>query len=87
MRPNPVQVELTPGAPQQPKPVKKPVVKKKTTAAKPKPKTRGEAPAPTRRSAAAAASARAVALQPAAGPPVKYPTISMRLRCDTIRGA
>lgn len=39
MRPNPVQVELTPGAPQQPKPVKKPVVKKKTTAAKPKPKT------------------------------------------------
>jgi hypothetical protein len=40
MRPNPVQVELTPGAPPQPvKPVKKPAVKKKTTAAKPKPKT------------------------------------------------
>ncbi len=37
MRPNPVQVELTP-APPQPKPVKKPVVKRKTSP-KPKPKT------------------------------------------------
>jgi hypothetical protein len=43
MRPNPVQVELTP-APPQPKPAKKPVVKRKT-AAKPKPKT-SAAPAP-----------------------------------------
>ncbi len=47
MSPNPVQVELTPGAPQQPKPVKKPVVKKTTTVAKPKPKTpTAQAPAP-----------------------------------------
>jgi hypothetical protein len=45
MRPNPVQVELTPAAPQPTKPVKKPVAKKKTTAAKPKPKT-SAAPAP-----------------------------------------
>jgi hypothetical protein len=46
MRPNPVQVELTPAPPQQPsKPVKKPAVKKKTTAAKPKPKT-SATPAP-----------------------------------------
>ena len=48
MRPNPVQVELTP-APPQPKPVKKPVVKRKT-APKPKPKTSAApAPAPPRR--------------------------------------
>jgi hypothetical protein len=48
MRPNPVQAELTPAAPQPPKPVKKPTaVKKKTTAAKPKPKTpTAQAPAP-----------------------------------------
>ena len=46
MRPNPVQVELTPGAPPQPKPVKKPVVKKKTTVTKPKPKTAAPAADP-----------------------------------------
>ena len=46
MRPNPVQVELTPAAPQPPKPVKKPAAKKKATAAKPKAKTAAPAPAP-----------------------------------------
>jgi outer membrane biosynthesis protein TonB len=49
LRPNPVQVELTP-APPSPKPVKKPAPKKKTgaqPAAKPKPKTSATpAPAP-----------------------------------------
>ena len=47
LRPNPVQVELTP-APPPPKPLKKPAAKKKTgakPAAKPKPKT-SAAPAP-----------------------------------------
>jgi hypothetical protein len=44
MRPNPVQVELTPAAPP-PKPVKKPAGKKKTPV-KPKPKTAAPAPAP-----------------------------------------
>ena len=47
LRPNPVQVELTP-APMQPKPVKKPATKKKTAtnaAAPPKPKT-ATAPGP-----------------------------------------
>jgi hypothetical protein len=48
MRPNPVQVDLTP-APPPPKPVKKPVAKKKTTAkpaVKPKPKATTTAPPP-----------------------------------------
>ncbi|HZL39126.1 MAG TPA: hypothetical protein VFC45_02470 [Pseudolabrys sp.] len=44
MRPNPVQVELTPAAPP-PKPVKKPAAKKKPSV-KPKPKTAAPAPAP-----------------------------------------
>ncbi len=65
LRPNPVQVELTP-APPQPKPVKKPAAAKKKAAAKPaaKPKAKtstAPTPAPTSGSAGAAASARALA--------------------------
>jgi hypothetical protein len=69
LRPNPVQVELTP-APPQPKPVKKPAVKKKGTTAKPaaKPKAKtSTAPAPAPR--AAAQQQQAPAPWPATPPP------------------
>ena len=65
LRPNPVQVELTP-APPPPKPLKKPTAKKKTgakPAAKPKPKT-SAAPGP-----APQAQQEAPAPWPAAPPP------------------
>jgi hypothetical protein len=65
LRPNPVQVELTP-APPPPKPLKKPAAKKKTgakPAAKPKPKT-SAAPGP-----APQAQQQAPAPWPAAPPP------------------
>ena len=65
LRPNPLQVELTP-APPPPKPLKKPVAKKKTgakPAAKPKPKT-SAAPGP-----APQAQQQAPAPWPAAPPP------------------
>jgi hypothetical protein len=67
MRPNPVQVELTP-APPPPKPVKKPVRKKTASksAAKPKPKTPAAAPAPT---AATPAAQQAPAPWPSNPPP------------------
>jgi hypothetical protein len=64
MRPNPVQVELTP-APPQPKPVKKPVVKRKTTS-KPKPKTSA---APTSAPAAPAAQQQAAPAPWPSNPP------------------
>ncbi len=60
MRPNPVQVELTPAPPP---PLKKPVAKKKTTA-KPKPKTTAAPPPP-------GASAQAPAPWPTNPPPAR----------------
>jgi hypothetical protein len=70
MRPNPVQVDLTPAAPPKPvKPVKKPVVKKKKTAAKPAAKPKAAvSPAPT---GAPSAQQAAPAPWPTTPPPAR----------------
>jgi hypothetical protein len=70
MRPNPVQVELSP-APPPPKPVKKPVVKKKTTAAKPATKPKPKPKTTTAPPAAPSAQQAAPAPWPTNPPPAR----------------